>query len=1107
MTPASSASYQFEQENLLHRITNRIRRSLELQEILDAAVVEVRSFLGVDRVKIYRFHPDGHGQVIAESIQNHQLPSLLGLHFPMDDIPEEARQAFVAVRQRVIVDVTKQRIWFDQPDQMGANPLDANTADTVCGADTVCDADIFCGADTSCDADTADTLIDNATNNGISRVIRNATNTNNATKTGPLKGDCRYRPVASCHAEYLKAMGVQSSLVIPILPQESLWGLLVAHHSTAHEFAANELQISQLVADQISIAIAQATLLAEARYQAHREATINQITAYLHHLPAIDLQSALEITIQTLNGSGGRLYCRAMAKQSTILHQFGTQPLPLALSDAAIEQHILWQEYFRPSTQDATHPTAYPLANLYAEPRLRVLASAFRSTAIRGLLVIPLQYRQDFWGYLSIFRDEVDQETVWAGQWDSDQRQVQPRNSFAAWKEQKRGQPVTWTDDEVKLAQALATQFAIAIHEYELFQQAQIENQYWQQVEQTLRRQAEEDRLRVAILQRIRQSLNLETILDTTVAEVRQFLHTDRVLVYRFDANWSGMVVAESVSSNALSILGQVIYDPCFSEKRLYRPYQRGHISQITNINDLNLLPCYFDLLNSLQVKANLVVPILMNRWEEPNADYSLEAGQEPCLWGLLIAHNCVASRQWQTWEVNFLQQLAEQVAIALNQAELYQQVQLLNVDLEGQVAQRTRELQQSLEYESLLKRITDKVRDSLDEGQMLQTAVEELANGLQVSCCDCALYDLDKQITTIRYEHIRLPALPPAIGLSADMSQRPHLYNLLLAGQYFQYCMLEGTSSAIRQVDCHFAILSCPLTDDQSILGDIWLFKPKQQWFDELEIRLVQQVANQCAIALRQARLYQAAQAQVEELARLNQLKDDFLSTVSHELRTPMSSIKLATQMLETILRETGLLDMEENKATQYFQILNNECKREIGLINDLLDLTRLDAKSEPLALTAIDLALWIPHIGESFLARATEQHQHIEFSIPNALPPITTDLSYLERVLSELLNNACKYTPAGERIGVSCQFTDVGLLQLQVSNTGIEIAETERDRIFDKFYRIPNNDPWKHGGTGLGLTLVKKLVETLSGSIHVETQPNQTSFVVLLPDLGAGS
>lgn len=104
------------QEGLLHRIANRIRRSLELQEILDAMVAEVRDYLGTDRVKVYQFKPDNSGLVIAESLDRDRLPSLLGLHFPADDIPPYARELFLRARQRSVVNTDSA--------QIGVSPLD-----------------------------------------------------------------------------------------------------------------------------------------------------------------------------------------------------------------------------------------------------------------------------------------------------------------------------------------------------------------------------------------------------------------------------------------------------------------------------------------------------------------------------------------------------------------------------------------------------------------------------------------------------------------------------------------------------------------------------------------------------------------------------------------------------------------------------------------------------------------------------------------------------------------------------------------------------------------------------------------------------------------------
>jgi signal transduction histidine kinase len=211
------------------------------------------------------------------------------------------------------------------------------------------------------------------------------------------------------------------------------------------------------------------------------------------------------------------------------------------------------------------------------------------------------------------------------------------------------------------------------------------------------------------------------------------------------------------------------------------------------------------------------------------------------------------------------------------------------------------------------------------------------------------------------------------------------------------------------------------------------------------------------------------------------------------------MSNIKMASRMLEIVLQRLGMLDREPSLA-RYLRIIEDEGQREINLINDLLDLSLLDAGVEPLLPTLIDLRLWIPHIAEPFIERAHKQQQQLNIDLPDQLPVLTTDLLYLERILNELLENACKYTPANEQIIVSaCAIPDG--VQLSITNTGVEIPPQERDRIFDKFHRIPNNDPWKQSGIGLGLALVKKLVEHLGGKVQVDSHDSRTTFALLLP------
>lgn len=252
-----------------------------------------------------------------------------------------------------------------------------------------------------------------------------------------------------------------------------------------------------------------------------------------------------------------------------------------------------------------------------------------------------------------------------------------------------------------------------------------------------------------------------------------------------------------------------------------------------------------------------------------------------------------------------------------------------------------------------------------------------------------------------------------------------------------------------------------------------------------------------------------QIAQAQVEELERLNRLKDEFLSTVSHELRTPITNIKMCISMLEAYLnREDALFfkntkpNADHSKVAHYIRVLKDECQREISLINDLLDLQQLEAGFQPLVLETIELQTWLWQQVKPFQERAANRGQILQLNITPEMPPLISELSSIERILAELLNNSCKYTPPGEHITVTAR-AESGMILLSVSNSGIEIPADQLHHIFERFYRIPQADRWKQGGTGLGLALVRKLVERLGGSIQVKSTQASTCFTVKLPQV----
>lgn len=268
---------------------------------------------------------------------------------------------------------------------------------------------------------------------------------------------------------------------------------------------------------------------------------------------------------------------------------------------------------------------------------------------------------------------------------------------------------------------------------------------------------------------------------------------------------------------------------------------------------------------------------------------------------------------------------------------------------------------------------------------------------------------------------------------------------------------------------------------------------------------------------------LSHADQNQVAHESQLQRLKEDFLSAINHELRTPLSNMKMAIHLLKTTP-----IAPEQERCLEMIQAM---CTREIELITNLLDLQRLEVGSySEVLVELLNLPSWLPSILEPFYYQTQQQSQTLQVNLPPEIPSLLIDRVSLRRILTELLNNACKYTPAGGEIALSVrydqlvfesnpdpethylypadgaklptkrgsdspQFTAVTTFTIRNS---VEIHPAQLSRIFEKFYRVPQQDPWLQGGMGLGLALVQKLVEHLRGTIQVESSQGWTTFTV---------
>ncbi len=1118
------------QEILLHRIANRIRQSLELQEILLATVAEVRSFLSTDRVKIYQFQPDGHGLVIAESIQEGRLPPLLGLNFPADDIPPYARELFILARQRSIVDLTTHEI--------GISPLDC--------------------------PETGEALEEQ---------------------------DIRYRPVDPCHVEYLTAMGVKSSVVVPIVLESKetgkeslpsvrqpsqLWGLLVSHHSEPRVVTEQELQFIQSVVDQVAIAISQSILLNQVRAQARLDAIINQVTQQIYTTPTVQLQAALKETVAAFEGSGGRLYLLPDAEQSAEIYTCGVQPSLLDLGlGRPIEEHRLWQKYLYSATippgensewsvnwMRAVYALTPPpeelnsdlnlwaIADIYKEPLLRSIAPSFQATPIRGLLIVPLLYGSTVVGCLSIFRDEVDIETIWAGCVDTDSRQLMPRQSFDAWRELRTGQAQQWAESELKLAQALGERFSTGIKQYKLYQQVQALNTNLEQqvrdrtaeLQQTnieLQRSIERQQAGARIIAEIRQSLDVETIFKTTTEEVCQLLKSDRLAVYRFHADWGGEFVSDYESANppwhsSIKLGVGVVWDDTHLQETQGGRYRNNETFAVDDVYDMGFTQCHLEILEQFRVKAFMIAPIFV--------------GQE--LWGLLGAYQHSSSRYWEASEVEFFMQIATQLGVALQQAEYLEQVRSQSVQL-AHVAQQ----------QQTLASVITKVRESLDLNEIFETTTLELRRVL----------DADRVVVFRFYSESNYDG-----GEVVAEDVAPSFPSTLKALAY-ERCLSEYTDRisqgyihAVTDIynadlnDCYVSMLSgfqvrANLVVSMMKQGKLWGLlcihqcqKPRE--WQESEIEFVSQIASQLGVALQHAVLLKHTQQQATQLSQaLDHLREtqahliqsekmsslgQLVAGVAHEINNPVNfiygNLSHLDQYMQDLIEILNLyqqhypvpepeiqqrakvadLEFIAEDLPKLFSSLQVGAERIREIVLCLRNFSRLDqAEVKPVDIhEGLDSTLLILQ----HRLKPNSLHSGIEvIKQYGDLPQVECFAGQLNQVFMNLLANAAdaleesirlsagakKYHPT---IAIRTRLVGGDQVQISIKDNGVGMTQEVQAKLFDPFFTTKPVGQ----GTGLGLSISYQIVEKHGGKFQCVSQPGEgAEFLINIPVKQSGA
>ncbi len=477
------------------------------------------------------------------------------------------------------------------------------------------------------------------------------------------------------------------------------------------------------------------------------------------------------------------------------------------------------------------------------------------------------------------------------------------------------------------------------------------------------------------------------------------------------------------------------------------------------------------------KISSSLVVPLILR--------------QE--LMAVLALHQCHISRIWSDDEVKLVMMVADQAALALSQAYAYEQVRSL--------AKR----------EALINTITSAIRSSLNQQDIFAAITQQLGQALQVDGCVLSLWtEEDEYVQCVGlYDSLENHHSPKDsieehnLNTQLPQSSAPIKENLILQEMLrtqepvlvtdMNRCSLElsGFDQPLRSSSRSLMVV--PLLADGKSIGSITLREGDRarRWLPS-EVELAKAVAAQAAIAVQQSHLYQKTRDQAERLLELDRQKTEFFQNISHEFRTPITLIQGPL--------ESAVANKEGLSYSQSAIALRNS-RRLLRLVNQLLDLQRLDAGRMQPSFRPSDLVEFTSQIVESFRTYCEKKGLHLVSNFSQC-PTVYLDMEKFDKVVYNLLSNAMKFTPNGGIISVTVEPTKDNCI-LQVKDTGIGIATEQIPYLFERFRQAEGSENRSYEGSGLGLSLVKELVELHGGKVTVEsTYGEGTTFTIwLLP------
>jgi len=418
---------------------------------------------------------------------------------------------------------------------------------------------------------------------------------------------------------------------------------------------------------------------------------------------------------------------------------------------------------------------------------------------------------------------------------------------------------------------------------------------------------------------------------------------------------------------------------------------------------------------------------------------------------------------------------------------------------LEYKVEIRTKELARSVEELKALGEVSQAVSSTLDLQKVLFTIV---AHAVELSGTESgAIYEFDEKTEQfqLRATHRMSKELIQALREAGGKLGKTAVGRAGVSREAVQVPdILEEANYPLRDIivrEGFRALLAVPLLREDRLIGGLVVRRKVAGEFPARVVDLLQTFATQSALAIQNARLFRELKEKGRELEIVSKHKSEFLANMSHELRTPLNAILGYTELIiDKIYGEVP------EKIQEVLERLEKNGSHLLNLINDVLDLAKIEAGRLRLSLSEYSMAEVVQTVFTSIEALAAEKKLGLKVIVPTDLTTGKGDEQRLAQVLLNLLGNAIKFTEQGE-VSVEMTVSNEKFL-VSVSDTGTGLSEAEQKKIFEEFQQADSSSTREKGGTGLGLSIAKRIIEMHGGRIWVEsTLGKGSTFRFTLP------